>query len=46
MLREYFELINSQFIVWLIYEDDAGNFPKLSTTLLQNILKKKILVNP
>ena len=40
-LREYFKLINSRFIVWLIYEDDAGNFPKLSTTLLQKYLKEE-----
>ena len=40
-LREYFKLIKSRFIVWLIYEDDAGNFPKLSKTLLQKYLKEE-----
>ena len=40
-LREYFKLINSRFIVWLIYEDDVVNNSKLSTTLLQKYLNEE-----
>ena len=37
-LREYFEIIESKYIIWLIYEDDSGELDQLSNTILKKYL--------